>query len=90
MRMRLQKFMADAGVDSRRKCEELIVRGLVQVNGERAELGRVVDPAQDVVTYAGRRLCIEQKRLVWVVYKPQCVVSTMPDRQGRASVAVYF
>ena len=54
MRMRLQKFMADAGVDSRRKCEELIVRGLVQVNGERAELGRVVDPAQDVVTYAGR------------------------------------
>ena len=90
MRMRLQKFMADAGVDSRRKCEELIVRGLVQVNGERAELGRVVDPAQDVITYAGRRLCIEQKRLVLVFNKPQCVVSTMHDPQGRATVADYF
>ena len=45
--MRLQKFMAEAGVASRRKCEELIEAGLVRVNGETASIGRVIDPNTD-------------------------------------------
>jgi len=54
--MRLQKFMAEAGVASRRKCEELIGAGLVKVNGQVASIGTVIDPLNDRVEYAGKLL----------------------------------
>ena len=53
---RLQKFMAEAGVASRRASEELIRQGRVTVNGERAALGMRIDPARDVVVCDGKRL----------------------------------
>ena len=88
--MRLQKYLADAGVASRRKCEELISRGLVFVNGSPAEIGCVVDPERDIVVYAGKRILPAQEHIVLVFNKPQCVVSTIHDPQGRTTVADYF
>ena len=47
--MKLQKFLAQAGIASRRKAEEFIARGLVKVNGELAHIGQVIDPDVDKV-----------------------------------------
>ncbi len=88
--MRLQKFMAEAGIASRRKCEELIAAGLVSVNGRVAEIGCVVDPACDTVVYRGEKLALRETRRILVFNKPQCVVSTMHDPEGRPTVADYF
>ena len=54
--IRLQKFMADCGIASRRKCEEYIVSGQVKVNGIVAELGTKINPKQDVVEYKGKKV----------------------------------
>lgn len=62
--MRLQKFMAEAGVASRRKCEELIGAGLVKVNGQMASIGTVIDPLNDRVEYAGKLLRPAEERVV--------------------------
>ena len=64
--MRLQKFMAEAGVASRRKCEELIGAGLVKVNGQVASIGTVIDPLNDSVEYAGKLLRPAEERVVWL------------------------
>lgn len=87
--MRLQKYMADAGVASRRKCEELITAGLVKVNGATATLGMVVEEG-DTVEYAGRILGKAEKRVTYAFYKPRGVVCTASDPQGRETVADYF
>ena len=53
--IRLQKYMAEAGIGSRRKCEEWIVRGMVQVNGSVVtELGTRVNPKRDIVFFRGK------------------------------------
>ena len=57
--VRLQKFLADQGVCSRRKAEELIAAGRVEVDGERAELGQAVDPGRDRVTLDGKP-CVQR------------------------------
>ena len=54
-KIRLQKFLAENGVASRRKSEELIERGKVRVNGHPASLGDKVDPKYDLVTVSGER-----------------------------------
>ena len=56
-KVRLQKYMADSGIASRRKSEELIAAGKVRVNGKPAQIGDKVDPKKDKVTVAGKRLC---------------------------------
>lgn len=88
--MRLQKYMAEAGVASRRQCEEFIRQGRVQVNGEKAEIGCVVDPELDVVSWDGAPLKRAQRRVVLLFYKPRGVVSTSIDPQGRKTVQDYF
>ena len=52
-KIRLQKFLANAGIASRRKCEELIEAGKITVNGEKAQLGEKVDPQTDEIKYNG-------------------------------------
>ena len=74
--MRLQKFMADAGVASRRKCEELISTGRVRVNGEIAALGSSVDPILDAVELDGNALRLEETRLTVILNKPKGVMCT--------------
>lgn len=74
--MRLQKFLAGAGVGSRRHCEELIESGQVQVNGVAARIGQSVVPGQDRVTFRGRPVRPGMERVVIALYKPAGYLST--------------
>lgn len=87
--MRLQKWMADAGIASRRKCEELIERGLVSVNGHVAQIGCTVEDG-DVVEYDGRRITPAAERIILAFNKPRGVLCTASDPQGRKTVLDYF
>ncbi len=89
--MRLQKYLAEAGIASRRKCELLIEQGLVFVNGVPATIGTVIDPDKDAVEYGGEPVRLQKlEKLIIAFHKPQGVVSTMSDPQGRPCVADYF
>lgn len=85
-RVRLNRFLAAAGVCSRRHADELITSGRVTVNGERAdELGLRVDPATDVVRFDGRKVAAE--RPVYVLFnKPKGVVCTNAQHEVRKRV----
>jgi len=67
---RLQKFLASAGIGSRRYCEELIREGRVQVNGKIAQIGQSVVPGQDKVTYRGKTVEAGTERVVIALNKP--------------------
>jgi len=85
-KMNLQKFIAHAGITSRRKAEELILAGQISVNGEIIkELGVVVDPEHDAVKYKGAQIRLEQK-VYLVMNKPEGTVSTASDDKGRRTV----
>jgi len=80
---RLQKVLAAAGVDSRRKCEELILSGVVRVNRKVVDkLPAFVDPAKDVITVDGGKIQAAQK-VYYLLNKPRGVVCTNSDPQGR-------
>lgn len=84
--MRLQKFMADCGVASRRKCEEFILEGRVSVNGKTVcELGTKVEEG-DTVLFDGKKLKAQNKKVYIMLYKPDKVVSTASDPEGRKTV----
>lgn len=73
---RLQKIMAGAGVGSRRKCEELIVAGRVQVNGVTvAELGAKADPVRDRIVVDGKPLQVSARHHYYKLHKPRGVLS---------------
>ncbi len=72
--MRLQKYLASAGVGSRRYCEGLIAAGHVSVNNERARLGMSVRPGLDRVSIRGREIRSVSKRVVIAVNKPAGVL----------------
>jgi 23S rRNA pseudouridine2605 synthase len=87
---RLQKVLANAGVASRRKCEELITAGKVMVNGEVVtELGAKADPAVDVITVSGRPIKKENKLYI-MFNKPKGVITSVSDPQGRSVVTDYL
>ncbi|MBO8137900.1 MAG: rRNA pseudouridine synthase [Desulfotomaculum sp.] len=84
---RLQKFMAHAGVASRRKCEELILEGRVRVNGKVVkELGVKIHPDKDKVYVDGRLIRRKEKKVYLVMNKPRGYVSTVKDERGRKTV----
>ncbi len=86
--VRLQKLLAQSGVASRRKCEELMLDGLVEVDGEVVtRLGTKVDPRTAVIRVAGRRLPPVSPHVYLVLNKPRGVVSTMSDPEGRRTLA---
>ncbi len=88
-KIRLQKFLAENGVASRRKSEELIERGKVRVNGHPASLGDKVDPRYDLVTVSGERIIPAEKtgNVYIMLNKPRGYVTTMSDEMGRKCVA---
>jgi len=80
---RLQKVLAAAGVDSRRKCEELILDGAVLVNRKVVDkLPAFVDPEKDVITVNGKKIRAAQK-VYFLLNKPKGVICTNRDPQGR-------
>lgn len=85
--VRLQKYMADCGIASRRKSEELIAAGKVQVNGKRAKVGDKVDPKRDIVTVDGRKVKKDNELRYIMLHKPRGFISTMSDERGRKCVA---
>jgi 23S rRNA pseudouridine2605 synthase len=85
--IRIQKLLALAGVASRRRSEELMLDGLVEINGEVVtRLGTKVDPARDVIRVDGRRLPPISEKVYLVLNKPRGVVSTMSDPEGRRTL----
>ena len=86
--IRLQKFMADCGVASRRKCEEYILKGLVRVNGEIVnKLGIKVVPDKDIVEYNGKKIQnVNNKKVYILLNKPIGYVTTVKEQFGRPTV----
>jgi len=85
--VRLQKFLADSGVASRRKSEELIILGKVKVNGVKAEIGSKVNPYSDTIAVAGKKINIEKSKRYIMLHKPRGFLTTMNDEQNRKCVA---
>lgn len=87
---RLQKILANAGIASRRKCEELITAGKVTVNGNVVkELGAKADPAVDVIAVSGKAIKRESK--IYIVFnKPKGVITSVSDDKGRSVVTDYL
>jgi len=85
MEERVQKILAQAGIASRRKCEELIQEGRVKVNSKVIKLGDKADAKKDVITLNNKKIRIENKLYI-ILNKPRGVVSTLYDPQGRKTV----
>lgn len=86
--IRLQKFLSEQGILSRRAAEEEIAAGRVKVNGEPVELGRKIDPERDVVEYKGKRIGAASSRKVYLMLNKPCgYVTTMSDDRDRPCVA---
>ena len=86
--MRLQKFLAEAGVTSRRKAEQLILDGKIKVNGVVIkELGTKVNPNKDVILYNEKEVSLENNKYVYILLnKPIGYVTTVKDQFNRESV----
>src|SRR3546814_11591527 len=82
--VRLQKHLAQSGVASRRKCEEIMLDGLVEVDGEIVtRLGTKIDPSTAVIRVSGKRLPPISPHVYLVLNKPRGVVSTISHPEGR-------
>ncbi len=85
--IRLQKFLAEAGVASRRKSEELILNGKIKVNGKLiTELGTKVNPEKDKIEYNNKIVQIEKRKVYILLNKPIGYVTTVKDQFQRDSV----
>lgn len=88
---RLQKYLAGAGVASRRHAEELIVAGRVKVNGKTVtELGTKVDAEADLVEVDGKLVSRRGARVYYLLYKPPGCVTTASDPEGRPTAYDYL
>ena len=84
---RLQKILADRGVASRRKAEELIEQGHVRVNGHPAKIGDKADDRRDVITVRGKRIDAPPELVYLMLHKPRGYITTLSDENGRKCVA---
>ena len=86
--IRLQKFLAECGIASRRKCEELILEGRVEVNHQKVTtLGTKVNPERDIVCFDGKEIRIPKREYVYILLnKPIGYVTTVEDQFNRECV----
>lgn len=85
--MRLQKYLSEQGILSRRAAEEEIRRGKITVNGSPAVLGMKIDPGRDTVLYQGKKVGAPRRHVYLMLNKPRGYVTTMHDEEGRPCVA---
>lgn len=87
---RLNKYLAGAGVASRRKADQIILSGLVQVNGEIVDkLGTLIDPDHDKIEYQ-EQILHSAEHIIFMFNKPKGVTSTMADPHATHTIADYF
>lgn len=87
MEERLQKYLAECGIASRRKCEDLIMEGHVSVNGKVvAHMGVKIDPSVDVISLNGRAVVCPGKKVYVMLNKPEGYISTVKEQFGRPKV----
>ncbi len=86
-KIRVQKFLSECGVASRRKSEELISQGKVRVNGAVVFLGDRVDPKRDTVTVNGKKVIKSKDHTYIMLNKPRGFITTMSDEMDRKCVA---
>ena len=87
MEERLQKYLANCGVASRRKCEELIISGKVKVNGVIVnEVGIKVDPLKDMIEYDGKEIKKKEDKVYIMLNKPEGYISSVKDEKGRDTI----
>ena len=81
--VRLQKILADRGVASRRKAEELIEQGAVKVNGHPVRLGDKADDRRDRITVRGKLIAGAEAPVYLMLHKPRGYITTLSDEKGR-------
>ena len=87
MEERLQKYLSNCGIDSRRKCEQYILDGKVQVNGKTiTELGTKINPQKDEITFDGKKVKLQEQKIYILLNKPIGYVTTMKEQFGRNKV----
>lgn len=83
---RLQKILAEYGIASRRKAEELIKEGRVTVNGQIATLGQKADTEKDYIKVDGKLLIKPEPKVYYAFHKPVKVITSLIDPQGRPTI----
>ncbi len=86
MSMRLNKYIAHAGICSRRKAVDLVKEGLVKVNGQVEKNPAYEIQAKDQIEYEGKRITIEKKKVYILMNKPKNTLTTVTDDRGRRTV----
>ncbi|MDO4743399.1 MAG: pseudouridine synthase [bacterium] len=84
---RIQKFLSQSGVVSRRNAEKMILEGRIKINGRPAKIGDKVDPIRDKVVVGGKRVVPTKNKVYIMLHKPRGFVTTLSDEQGRKCVA---
>lgn len=89
--IRLNKFLADSGVCSRRAADDVIAEGRVMVNGKKVfELGIKVNPSSDRITFDGKPIRIELNKVYLAFHKPKGILTTLSDELGRPTIADFL
>ena len=85
--VRLQKFLSECGIASRRKAEDLIASGKVKVNGKIATIGDKINPKKDSVTVFGKKVVKSKTNTYIMLHKPRGFITTLSDEMGRKCIA---
>lgn len=89
--IRLNKYISQSGVTSRRKADELIDSGLVKINGKTTyEMGIKIDPTKDKITVKGKPINLSGDKVYFIFNKPKSVLTTMNDPEGRPCIADFL
>ena len=90
MEQRIQKIIAERGIASRRKAEEMILEGRVKVNGQVAIIGMKADASRDHIKVDGKLLTKPESKAYYMMFKPRGVVTSLNDPEGRPTVADFL